>query len=248
VRLFFGLSKQMNIDYLIAFSIVAGVVSLSALATALVSPAKVVEWRLDPPAGEHLMFPAEPTEGERLSLDAQKRIEVLHHSLVYAEGSVSNKGMFKVLNDHWNKPLEVWPQYKEWKISHQWLAANIPQMDFDTSGEVFQLVAANHADARPGHYILVSPADPAAKSRGGRSSGRQLVPIADLVLAWRVARNNGTETAANGMEPPVNGSKLPLNGMEPPVNGMEPPYYLPSDPDLTALLPEVGGKINNTKS
>ena len=238
----------INTDYLILFTIAVAVVTVVTLATALLAPAKVVEWRLDPPDGEHLMLPsAEPTEEERAKIDAQKRAEVLYHALVYTSGNISIKGMYGVLTEHWNKKLEGWPQYKEWKISHQWLQTNLAQMDFDTSGEVYHLVQGNHADAPPGYYVLVSQADPAAKSKGGRGSGRQLVPVAELVEAWRAVRNNATAVAENGTAPASNATEQPQNGTEGEINDTEGEDPLPEEYDLSDLFPEVEGEINDTE-
>jgi hypothetical protein len=176
------IETQILIMFVTAGGVVAGMASMLAVG---LRP-KVVEWRLDPPDGEHLLLPsAEPTDEEQGKIDQQKRAEVLYHALVYNGGVVSTTPLYKIIQEQWNKKLEAWPQYKAWKIAHQWLLTNVAAMEFDNGGEVFRIVEGNSAGAVPGYYVLVSPPDPNGK---GRKQSRKILAVAELVEMWKTAQ------------------------------------------------------------
>ena len=149
-------------------------------------PAKVVEWRLDPPEGLHQFEGStEPSETELNEIERQKQSEILYHAIRYNNGKCTTQrhgGLFSILEDKWNGRLDQWPQYRHWKIGYHWMREAIAKMDYDTSGLPVVVADGNSAGVAGGYYLLISPTQGGGR---GEHDYRRLVPLNELVELWR---------------------------------------------------------------
>lgn len=173
------LSNLTNEHIIVLIALVLLVWSWSIFLTTFLLPPKVVELRIDPPAGAHyLQFTEQQAEEDATTKEAinrQKVTELLYHALVFCGGECSTRQLFAAIGENWNKQYEQWPEYKAWHISKTWLEKTLTDIDFMNSGRVFNLAAGNDANSPAGAYVIIPT---------NAQGARRLVPVTELVQAF----------------------------------------------------------------
>lgn len=140
-----------------------------------------------PPDAAYIRLMQEMAEDEReREMERIKTDQVLHIAFYYNGGKCSAAPLWETIKANWNAHYSS-PEFKEWRISRNFMLSALSTLDYETSGRVIEVAPDNDSGVAAGSYILTD-----LGMAGNRNLGRSLIRVDELVEAFKRERGINT--------------------------------------------------------